>query len=83
MENQPHDWLAEKVQALSDIELALLLCLVADQHCIITADSEDLSDVREELKLVGSLWFYDDNGMLIELDCNECVWPHVGGSRVQ
>ncbi|KAH7371284.1 hypothetical protein BKA66DRAFT_424316 [Pyrenochaeta sp. MPI-SDFR-AT-0127] len=46
--------LAEKVQALSDIELAVLLCLVADQHCIIEAEKEVIDGVREELKLVAS-----------------------------
>jgi hypothetical protein len=46
------DQLAAKVQALSDLELAVLICLVADQHCIIESDLNQLNDIEEELKLV-------------------------------
>jgi hypothetical protein len=46
--------IASKVQKLGDIELAALLCFVADQHCcIIEADHADLHNVQEEIKLVG------------------------------
>jgi hypothetical protein len=48
------DRITEKVQALSDLELAVLICLVADQHCIIEAEKELLHDVQEELKLVST-----------------------------
>jgi hypothetical protein len=44
--------IAEKVQALSDIELAVLLCLVADQHCIIETHRSLLSAVDQELRTV-------------------------------
>jgi hypothetical protein len=44
-----------KIQALSDLELAVLLCFVADQHCcIIQADEEFLPPVARELELVSS-----------------------------
>jgi hypothetical protein len=46
------DQLTEKVQTLSDLELAVLICLVADQHCIIETEKSLLGDVQEELKLV-------------------------------
>jgi hypothetical protein len=46
------DQLAAKVHALSDLELAVLICLVADQHCIIESDLNQLNDIEEELKLV-------------------------------
>jgi hypothetical protein len=46
------DQLAAKVQALSDLELAVLICLVADQHCIIESDLNQLNDIEKELKLV-------------------------------
>jgi hypothetical protein len=46
------DRLTVKVQALSDLELAVLICLVADQHCIIEAELNQLNDIEEELKLV-------------------------------
>jgi hypothetical protein len=48
------DRITEKVQSLSDLELAVLICLVADQHCIIEAERELTRDVLEELKLVGN-----------------------------
>lgn len=44
--------IAEKAQALSDVELAVLLCLVAEQHCIIEAEKEALNSLEEELQLV-------------------------------
>jgi hypothetical protein len=46
------DRLAEKVQALSDLDLAVLICLVADQHCIIETGNELMQDVSTELRLV-------------------------------
>lgn len=46
------DPIALKVQTLSDIELAILICLIADQHCIIETEKESIRDVREEMKLV-------------------------------
>lgn len=45
----------EKIQSLSDLELAVLVCLVADQHCIIETEKELIRDVQEELKLVSIL----------------------------
>ena len=53
------DPIAIKVQALSDLELAALICLVADQHCIIESGQSLLKDVEEELRLVGenAEWF--------------------------
>jgi hypothetical protein len=44
--------IAEKVQALSDIELAALLCLVADQHCIVETEKDLIDGVEQELQLV-------------------------------
>jgi len=42
-----------KVQDLSDLELAALLCFVADQHCcIVQTDEDQLDDVGRELELV-------------------------------
>lgn len=48
------DRITEKAQSLSDLELAVLICLVADQHCIIEAERQLTHEVVEELKLVGS-----------------------------
>ena len=44
--------LVEKVQELTDLELAMLLSLVAGQHCIITAEQDDLDPLVQELHLV-------------------------------
>ncbi|KAF2104805.1 hypothetical protein NA57DRAFT_51606 [Rhizodiscina lignyota] len=41
----------DKVQDLSDLELAALLCLVADEHCIIATDDNLLNDLEQELRI--------------------------------
>ena len=46
------DRIAIKVQSLSDLELAVLICLVADQHCIIETEKELINNVEAELRLV-------------------------------
>lgn len=47
----PGDPVTERVQSLSDLELAVLICLVAEQHCIIEAEAESTRNVQEELQL--------------------------------
>lgn len=44
--------LITKIHELSDLELAALICLVAEEHCIIDTDSEALDDLVQELELV-------------------------------
>lgn len=44
--------LVNKIQDLGDIELAALLCLIAQEHGIIEADEEELENVEQELGLV-------------------------------
>jgi len=44
--------IVEKVQDLSDIELAVLLCLVSDQHCIIETEATLFDAVEDELRIV-------------------------------
>lgn len=46
------DSIAQKVQALGDLELAVLICLVSDQHSIIETQERLIDDVQEELTLV-------------------------------
>ena len=41
-----------RVQELTDIELAILICLVANEHCIIQTDKESLDTLQDELQLV-------------------------------
>ncbi|MCJ1381249.1 hypothetical protein MMC17_004358 [Xylographa soralifera] len=43
-----------KVQDLTDVELALLLCLVANQHCIIETTEEALDKLEDEIQLIAS-----------------------------
>ena len=47
--------LVERAQELTDVELAILLCLVAGQHCIIQTEAEALALLEEELALVRPL----------------------------
>jgi hypothetical protein len=44
--------LVERVQNLSDLELATLLCLIAKQHCCIEVEDELVDDLAQELALV-------------------------------
>jgi hypothetical protein len=41
-----------KVQDLSDVELAFLICVIAKQHCLIQTNEESLDELEEELQLV-------------------------------
>jgi hypothetical protein len=43
---------AAKIQALGDLELAVLLCLTAQQHCIISTQNLLLDTLAQELQLV-------------------------------
>ena len=42
--------LADKVQDLSDLELAALTCLIAGEHCIVYAPKESLNAAADELQ---------------------------------
>ena len=44
--------LVERVQDLTDLELAILLSLVASEHCIIQTESNALEPLEQELRLV-------------------------------
>lgn len=44
--------LVAQIQELTDLELAVLLCLVADQSCIIQTEHGDLEPLEQELQLV-------------------------------
>ena len=54
--------LLEKAQGLADVELAMLLSLVANQHCIIETEEESLEPLEQEIQLVRSL----DGTLVIE-----------------
>lgn len=46
------DTLLDRVHDLSDLELAVLLSLIAEQHCLIESSDEIQDDVAAELGLV-------------------------------
>jgi hypothetical protein len=73
------DRLAVKVQALSDLELAVLICLVADQHCIIESDLNLLNDIEEELKLVREIFTVRYGAELTSTDRTGCIRPNMCG----
>lgn len=52
-QGNPH--IVEKAQALSDVELAVLLCLVSDQHCLLQTQQSLLDGLNHELQLVRHL----------------------------
>lgn len=44
--------LIDKVHDLSDLELAVLLCLISREHCLISTPSSAIDDLVLELQLV-------------------------------
>lgn len=42
----------DKISNLSDLELAALLCLTNEEHCIIDTDPDSVEDLVHELRLV-------------------------------
>ncbi|KAH7138768.1 hypothetical protein B0J11DRAFT_515242 [Dendryphion nanum] len=60
--------ITDKVQALSNIELAVLICLVADQHCIIECEERALDELGREISLVASNVFHLTHAVL---ECTE------------
>lgn len=44
--------LFDEIENLTDLEIAILLCLVAREHCIVEADKAAIDDLENELKLV-------------------------------
>ena len=57
MPTMSYDALLARVHDLSDLELAVLLCLVAKEHCLIRGDDALLNDIGQELSLV-RVWHY-------------------------
>ena len=46
------DSLLEKIHALSDLELAVLLCLISREHCLMSTPPDAIDDLIQELQLV-------------------------------
>ncbi|AEO62628.1 uncharacterized protein THITE_2107016 [Thermothielavioides terrestris NRRL 8126] len=49
--------LLDKVHSLSDLGLAVLLCLVAREHCLISTEPDSVDELAEELRLIASKTF--------------------------
>ncbi|KAJ5458136.1 hypothetical protein N7475_009524 [Penicillium sp. IBT 31633x] len=59
--------LADVAQQLSDLEVALFLCIVAREHCLIETTSHCIHDLAKELALIASSTF---NYSYCILDCS-------------
>lgn len=44
--------LLDKVHDLSDLELAVLICLIAQEHCIIDTEPDAIDELSQELQQV-------------------------------
>ncbi|EMC97762.1 hypothetical protein BAUCODRAFT_403245 [Baudoinia panamericana UAMH 10762] len=44
--------ITEKVQPMSDLDLAVLVSLLAGQHCILYCEQQDANDLRDELRVL-------------------------------
>ncbi|KAL2075640.1 hypothetical protein VTL71DRAFT_583 [Oculimacula yallundae] len=62
------EMLLERVHELSDLELAALICLVAQEHCIIDTEPDAIDELTQELQLVASKVFGLSNAII---DCHE------------
>ena len=54
MRNHYQD-IIRQAQVLSDVELAMLISLMAQEHCILETDPNSLDSLEEEIVLVFSL----------------------------
>ena len=68
--------LVEKVQDFSDLELAVLLSLVAGQHCLIETDPEAVEPTCQELQLVSSSAHHDATTE-DRKDRLKCLWTLI------
>jgi hypothetical protein len=56
--------LFDKLDGLTDLETAVLICIVAGEHCIVNTRSHVIDDLEHELRLVRSkvmVFFLDLN----------------------
>jgi hypothetical protein len=60
--------LLSKIHGLSDLELAVLICLIAQEHCIIDTEPDALDDLVQELELVAAKVFGLSHAVV---DCSE------------
>lgn len=76
--------LVEKVQGLTDIELAVLLSLVAGQHCIIDTEEDLIEALAAELQLVSNAGFAAMASQITHpsKDCLEYIQASINGSSM-
>ena len=51
-------YFVDHVQDLSDLELAMLLCLIAKQHCLVETPDDLIDDLASELALVSTEQYF-------------------------
>jgi hypothetical protein len=61
--------LLDKISNLSDLELAALLCLTNEEHCIIDTDPDSVQDLVHELRLVSFHLYSAISVTKISIDC--------------
>lgn len=62
--------LVERIQDLADLELALLVSLVAGQNCLIDIGEENLVSLVSELQIVGSILKARSFGCINGTECS-------------
>jgi hypothetical protein len=61
--------IADIARQLSDLEVALFLCLVAREHCLIETTSHCINDLAKELALVCIYVYGRLKYLLMNTDC--------------
>lgn len=52
-----HSGIYQVIPQLSDLELLLLICLIADNHCVVRAPEEELNQVESDLETISHSLF--------------------------
>lgn len=47
--------LLDRIHDLSDLELAALICLVTQEHCIIDTNEDSIDELTQEMELVSHI----------------------------
>ena len=69
----------EKAQELGDLELAILLCLISNEHCIIEAETADIEAAEKELQSICSETFGLQSATI---RCNDATTIEVFGEGI-
>ena len=65
----------EQIHELSDLELAMLLCLVGKHHYIIESEDDNLVLIKQELQLVWGLAdAFSRKSLISHTDCFSSFW---------